>query len=141
MSTNVTFSDCIWQKPEHTYSMGLIYVNDMFCLQWCRAGWSFVTYTFNSVYIDEHLSRLSAAKLGCYIDNICCGALGYPDDIALLAPTLSSLKYMLNICHQFAEAYDVMFNSSKRKLLFLGRSDSRSCVHVLHVEVNDSLIE
>ena len=49
---------------------------------------------------------------------------------------------MLNICYQFAEAYDVMFNSSKSKPLFFGRSDySRSCVHVPHVEFNGSVIE
>ena len=70
-----------------------------------------------------------------------CGALGYADDITLLAPTLSSLKYKLNICHQFAQAYDVMFNSSKNKFLFFGRSDSRSCVHIPHVEFNGSVIE
>ena len=34
-----------------------------------------------------------------------------------------------------------MFNSSKSKLLFFGRSDSRSWVHVPHVEFNDSVIE
>ena len=55
-----------------------------------------------TVYINEPLSRLSATKLGCYIGNMFCGALGYTNDI-----TPSSLKYMLNICHQFAEAYDV----------------------------------
>jgi len=50
---------------------------------------------------------------------------------------------MLNICHQFAEAYDddVMFNSSKSKLLFFGRSDSRSRVHVPHLEFNHCVIE
>ena len=63
------------------------------------------------------------------------------DDITLLAPTLSSLKYMLNICHQFAEVYHIMFNSSKSKLLFFGRSDSRSCVHVPHFEFTSSVIE
>ena len=92
-----------------------------------------------TVYIDELLSRLSDAKLGCYIGNIFCGALGYADDITLLAPTMSSLKYMLNICNQFAEAYDVLFNSSKSKLLYFGRSDSRP--RVSPVEFNGSVIE
>ena len=32
ISTNVIFSDCILYKSEHTYSVGFIYVNDMFCL-------------------------------------------------------------------------------------------------------------
>ena len=93
------------------------------------------------MYIDEFLSRLSAGKLGCYIGNIVCGALGHADDITLLAPTVSSLKYVLNICHQFAEVYDVMLNLSKCKLLFFGRLDTRSCVHVPHVEFIGSVIE
>ena len=64
-----------------------------------------------------------------------CGALGDEDDITLLAPILSSFKYMLNICHQFNEAYEDMFNLSKNNLLFFGRSESRSCVHILHVNL------
>jgi len=48
---------------------------------------------------------------------------------------------MLNLCDRFAEAYDVTFNSSKRKPLLFGRSDSRSCVHVPHITFNGSVIE
>ena len=48
---------------------------------------------------------------------------------------------MLNICYQFAEAYGVMFNSSKSKLFCFGWSDSRSCVHVPHVGFSGSIIE
>jgi len=33
-----------------------------------------------------------------------------------------------------------MFNSSQNKLLLFGRSNSRSCVHVPHVEFNDYVI-
>ena len=76
---------------------------------------------FSQLYIDKLLSWLSPARLGLAI--------------------LSGLKYMLNICHQFAEAYDFMFNSSKSKLLFFGRLESRSCVCVPHVEFNGSVIE
>ena len=32
MFTNVAFSCSILHKSEHTYSVGFIYVNDMFCL-------------------------------------------------------------------------------------------------------------
>jgi len=48
---------------------------------------------------------------------------------------------MLNIRQQFAEVYDVMLNLSKSKPLFVGRSDSRSCVHVARVEFIGSVIE
>ena len=46
---------------------------------------------------------------------------------------------ILKICHQFADEYDVLFNSAKSKLLYFGRSDSRSSVSP--VEFNGSLIE
>ena len=60
------------------------------------------------------------------------GALGYADDITLLAPTSPSLKYMLNICHQSADEYDVL-------LLYFGRLNSGTSVSP--VEFNGSVIE
>ena len=48
-----------------------------------------------------------------------CGALSYADDIILLAPTLTSKKWMLSIilCEHFTSDYDVIFNTSKSKSL------------------------
>ncbi len=92
-----------------------------------------------TVYIDELLTRLSNARLGCHVGNIFCGALGYADDITLLAPTLSSLKSMLSICQKFAQSYDVLFNSSKSKLLYFGQSYSRPIVSP--IEFNRAVIE
>jgi len=74
-----------------------------------------------TVYIDELLSRLTAASLGCDIGNILCVVLECAKHITRLAPTPTGLQFGLNIYHQFAEAYDVTFNSSKSKLLFVGR--------------------
>ena len=45
------------------------------------------------------------------------GAFGYADDIALIAPSLSSLKQMMKICENFAKSHNIVFNSSKPKLL------------------------
>ena len=39
------------------------------------------------------------------------------DDIALVAPSLSSLKQMMKICEQFAESHSITFNPTKTKLL------------------------
>ena len=46
-----------------------------------------------------------------------CGALSYADDIILLAPTVTSQKWMLSICEHFANDYDVVFNTGKNKSL------------------------
>ena len=75
-----------------------------------------------AVYIDVLLGQLSKLGIGCHIGHKFTGAIAYADDIALLAPSLSALKYMINICQQFSERFDVLFNQSKSKLIVFGEN-------------------
>ena len=71
-----------------------------------------------SLYIDELFLLLKESGMGCHVGLITyAGAFGYADDIALVAPSLSSLKEMIKICEQFAESHSMTFNPSKTKLL------------------------
>ncbi len=81
-----------------------------------------------TIYFDELLLQLRDAHLGCFIGNQFCGALGYADDVVILAPTLFSLRAMLDICRKFAVSFDVLFNSSKSKLLYFGQAASRPTI-------------
>ena len=45
------------------------------------------------------------------------GALGYADDIVLLAPSASALRMMLNTCYKFANDYKLLFNPGKTQLV------------------------
>ncbi len=63
-----------------------------------------------TVYIDELLLRLQKSHIGCHIGNTFTGALGYADDIVLLAPTTSGMNDMINICCKYATEYSVIFN-------------------------------
>ena len=86
------------------------------------------------------------------------GALGYADDIVLLAPSTSALRMMLNTCCQFASDYNLLFNPGKTQLvqfslpssspnpsasptfLFAGQSVQlvdRAC-HILHSDLSDT---
>ena len=60
---------------------------------------------------------LKKSGLGCHVGPTYAGAFGYADDIALIAPSLSSLKQMMKICENFAKSHNIIFNSSKTKLL------------------------
>ena len=60
---------------------------------------------------------LKESSIGCHVELAYAGAFGYTDDIALVAPSLSSLKQMMKICEQFAESHSKTFNPSKTKLL------------------------
>jgi hypothetical protein len=71
---------------------------------------------------------LSIERLGFHIGHLFCGAFGYADDVIILAPTLFSLRRMLTICNDFANEYDVIFNSSTSKLLFFGSVRHRARV-------------
>ena len=71
-----------------------------------------------SLYIDELFLLLKQSGLGCHVGLTYAGAFGYADDIALVAPSLSSsLKQMISICEEFAKCHSIVFNPSKTKLL------------------------
>ncbi len=74
------------------------------------------------MYMDVLMLRLSDSGAGCLVGTVFCGALGYADDVVLLSPSLSGLKDMLRVCKDFADEYDVLFNSSKSKLLLFGNA-------------------
>ena len=70
-----------------------------------------------TVYMDELLNRLKLSHNGCHIGDRFFGAFGYADDIILLSPTLNGLKSLFSLCSNYATEYNVMFNSSKSKLI------------------------
>ena len=67
------------------------------------------------------------------------GALGYADDVALLAPSLQAAKSMLRICDNFANQFNVLFNASKSVLLVQG--DKRQIYRNVKLYLNNQLIE
>ena len=80
--------------------------------------------TLFCIYFDELLTRLKKCGAGCYLGNQFVGALSYADDVALMAPTVSSAKKLLEVCGSFASEYDVLFNGDKSVLLVSGSTNS-----------------
>ena len=74
------------------------------------------------IYIDELLYRLKHSGFGCKIGHQYYGALGYADDLSLVAPSLYGLNKMCNIALEYAKEYDIKFNPSKCQLLSFGSS-------------------
>ena len=77
------------------------------------------------VYIDVLIKQLSHSKVGCYIGDLFVGALGYADDLVLLAPTLSATNIMLNLANQFEKDYCIEFNSNKTKFLLFAYEEKK----------------
>ena len=70
------------------------------------------------------------------VGNISIPAIGYADDVALLAPTISSLKLLLNVVNSFGNEYCVKINPDKIKLLGFGKSYNSD----ISIVFNDSII-
>ena len=69
-----------------------------------------------SLYIGEQFLLLKESGMGCHVGLTYAGAFRYADDIALVAPSLTSLKQMIKICEQFAGSHSITFNPLKTKL-------------------------
>ena len=49
------------------------------------------------IYIDGLLTKLLDSDVGCYMGEDFLGALGYADDIVLIAPSPSAMRKLLAI--------------------------------------------
>ena len=54
------------------------------------------------------LQELEKAEVGCFWNHHFVSAICYADDIALLAPTPSALRIMLDTCTHFAASHSII---------------------------------
>ena len=54
-----------------------------------------------AIYMDEILANLRKLGVGCYIGEVFMGAMGYADDLVLLAPSRTAMQMMLQACEEF----------------------------------------
>ena len=96
------------------------------------------------VYLDTLLSSLRDSGMGCYLAGSYIGALGYADDVTLLAPSRQALQKMLKLCEEFSSSHSMLFSTdpdpvkSKTKCLFFSRK--RSSDQIKNVELNGDLL-
>ena len=65
------------------------------------------------VYVDDLSKQLSDARLGCFIRHQCINHVMYAEDICLLAPSALGLQKLLEMCYDFSQDNDIIFNSLK----------------------------
>ncbi len=75
------------------------------------------------MYIDGLLIRLEETGMGCHMGICSIGALAFVDDLNLLAPTLSGLKNVIDVCEKYTKEFNIKYNrSTSCLLLFNGRN-------------------
>jgi hypothetical protein len=82
------------------------------CINGIRQGGQLSPLLYN-VYTDDLNHLLSEKNEGCHVANCCVNNLSYADDMVLLAPTLSALQKLLDICNNFARPHEIVYNTLK----------------------------
>ena len=65
------------------------------------------------IYIDDLLAGLENLGYGCFIGKLFYGVLAYANDINLLAPSLNTLRVMLDFCINYAILHYITLNAMK----------------------------
>ena len=68
---------------------------------------------FYNIYVDELICILRKSGVGCHISNIFAAALFYADDMCVLAPSLSALQKILDLCSDYCTEWDICLNAKK----------------------------
>ena len=67
-----------------------------------------------ALYVDDLSKQLSDARSECFIGHQCINHVMYADDdICLLAPSALELQKLLELCYDFSQDNDILFNSLK----------------------------
>ena len=51
-----------------------------------------------AIFIDDMVAKVINENVGCFISSACISIILYADDIILIAPTVSGLQRLLNVC-------------------------------------------
>ena len=91
--------------------------------------------------MDDLLVELRRLGIGCKVAGVYMGAVGFCDDLLLMAPTRDGMQVMLDTCQRFALKYNLMFSTdpnpekSKTKCIFVcGRKKTLQKPDPLHLD-------
>ena len=84
-----------------------------------------------SLYLDPLIESIHSSKVGCFMGHLACNIFCYADDIVLLAPTLTSLKILLDKCEKYSKKFYVCFNPDKSKIIHFSKRLKEPSLDVL----------
>jgi len=86
-----------------------IYINIIFVL----LNKSTIIQHSQQIFIDGIVNKIKDANVGCYVSTVCVSILIYADDILLIAPSVSGLQTLVNICETELMNVDMSINVKK----------------------------
>ena len=104
--------------------MGYLTINDIPLLKWDQARGQLSPFLYN-VYTDDLNHHLQATGVGCYVGGAWVNSLTYADDMVLLAPTVTALQTLLEVCRAYAAPHDIVYNTTKTVVCWSDQSNHR----------------
>ena len=82
---------------------------------------------------------LSETKVGCALGKTMVNHLAYADDLVILSPSVKGLQKLLNICSEYGEEHDIMFNHKKTECTYFPVK-GRALINIPKVFLNAHLL-
>ena len=82
------------------------------CANGIRQGGQLSPLLYN-VYADDLNHHLQAIGVGWYVGGAWVNSLSYVGDMVLLAPMVTALQTLLEVCRAYAGPHDIVYNTSK----------------------------
>ena len=84
-----------------------------------------------AVYVEDSSKQLGDARSGCFIGHQYINHVMYADDICLLAPSVLGLQKLLEMCYDYSQDNDILFNFLKN--LFMLSSEPKDIGYFVHL--------
>jgi hypothetical protein len=86
-----------------------------------------------SIYIDDIVVKVMKVNAGCYFSLVCASIFLYADDILLIAPTITGLQRLLQVCEQELIYLDMRINIKKSMCIRFGQRFDAKCAELLSI--------
>ena len=68
-----------------------------------------------NVYTDKVNHHLQATRVGCYVGGAWVNSLSYADDMVLLAPTVTALQTLLEVCRAYMQDIITLYTTQRKQ--------------------------
>jgi len=65
------------------------------------------------LYVDDLLNKIENSQLGCQFLGMNIGRIMYADDILLLSASVDGLQHLFDVCGDYAQKHQLLFNCDK----------------------------
>ena len=94
------------------------------CSNGIRQGGQLSPLLYN-VYTDDLNHHIQATGVWCYARGAWVNSLSYADDIVLLAPKVTALQTLLEVCSKYAGSHDIVYNITKTVFMLVRPKQSQ----------------